>query len=272
MLKRLYICRVVCFIFLFSLSSISAAVVITSTDSQHESTGIRYYFTVTDWDSGGVKLCNDTSATRCTLIIAGVRSPDDFMGMISNGISWSVTPSSMQEVYSQLNRQGFSVPYRGSILVPKGTQTSSRFFITFAQGYSWGSSGGAVAPIGPCAKVIPAALQCDIRGNTTISHRELFSDAIDGNEAQTQLQLTCTGVTSVIVKTTADDTLGVKLRTNEGLYSKLTIDGKSTARGVPINVSDNVHTNISLKSTLVTKGIVKSGEFSGSTVLTVSLP
>ena len=271
MLKRLYTCRVVCFIFLFSLSSISAAVVITSTKSQYEPAGVRYYFTVTDWDSG-VPLCNDTSATRCTLIIAGARSPDDFMGLISDGRSWSVTPSSMQNVYSQMNRQGFSVPYDGSILVPKGTQTSSRFCITFAQGYSWASSGGAVTPIGPCAPVIPAALQCDVRGNTTISHRELFSDAIDGNEAQTQLQLTCTGASSVIVNTTADDEFGVKLRTNEGLYSKLTIDGKSTARGVSINVAGNWRTNISLKSTLVTKGVVKPGEFSGSTVLTISPP
>jgi hypothetical protein len=178
----------------------------------------------------------------------------------------------MQNVYSQMNRQGFSVPYDGSILVPKGTQTSSRFCITFAQGYSWASSGGAVTPIGPCAPVIPAALQCDVRGNTTISHRELFSDAIDGNEAQTQLQLTCTGASSVIVNTTADDEFGVKLRTNEGLYSKLTIDGKSTARGVSINVAGNWRTNISLKSTLVTKGVVKPGEFSGSTVLTISPP
>jgi len=270
MLKRLYICRVVCFIFLFSLSSISAAAVITPTKSQYEPAGVRYYFTVTDWDSG-VPLCNDTSATRCTLTIAGAQSPDDFMGMISDR-SWSVTPSSMQNVYSQLNRQGFFVPYEGSILVPKGTQTSSGFCIVFAQGYSRGSSGGIVAPIGPCAPVIPAALQCDVRGNTTISHRELFSDAIDGSEAQTQLQLTCTGATSVIVNTTKDDYIGVKLRTDEGLYSKLTIDGKSTALGVSINVADNWRTNISLKSTLVTRGVVKPGEFSGSTVLTISPP
>lgn len=273
MFKRLYIYRVAFFIFLLSLSSLSYAVLITSTKSQYEPGGIRFYFTVTSWKDGGGKFCDDMSAVSCTLQIYGVQSPGNNSYMTPADGYWEIKPQqTMEWVFTAMQRSGFSIPHKGSVLVRKGTPLSDTYCISFATGYRWAGIGGAVSPSGPCAKVTMPALQCDITGNTTIKHREIFSDAIDGNEAETQLQLTCTGATSVTATTGADDALGVKLRAGEGLYSKLTIDGKKTSSGVLIKVDNGLPTRISLKSTLVTKGIVKPGEFSGSTVLTISPP
>lgn len=273
MFKRLYIYRVVFFVFLLTLSGLSHAVSIISTKSEYVLGGVEYYFTVTDWVSGNDKFCNDTTASSCGLSIVGARSPGDYSHMVSSQYGWEIKPStSMKDVFDQMRKKGFSIPFHGSLFVPTATQTSSSFCISFAFGYSWPGLGGVITPSGPCAPVIKPALQCDIKGNTTINHREMFSDAIDGNEAETQLQLTCTGSTIIKVYTRGDDPLGVKLRANEGLYSTLTIDSKKTSNGVFLDIENGSPRNISLKSTLVTKGVVNPGAFSGSTVLMISPP
>ncbi|WP_146120998.1 hypothetical protein [Achromobacter sp. MYb9] len=271
MFKRLHIYKITFLIFLLSLSNLSYAIAITSTKSEYVPEGIMFYFTVSDWDSGGDKLCDDMSAVYCSIQLYGAQAPGESAWMIGSNHYWRVKPSrTMAGVLAQM--AGFSIPFHGTLLVRKNQRISDSFCITFAAGYAWSGVGGAISPIGPCAKVTMPALQCDIQGNTTINHREIFSDAIDGNEAETQLQLTCTGATSVTATTDADDALGVRLRAGEGLYSNLTIDGKKTSSGVLIKVDNGLPTRISLKSTLVTKGIVKPGEFSGSTVLTISPP
>jgi len=271
MFKHSNIYRVAFFIFLFSLSALAHAVVISSTKSRYEPAGIRFYFTVSDWMNGGGTFCENLDAPLCTIYIFGAQSPGNSSWMTGGGGFWEVKPSpTMEGVLAQM--QGFSIPYHGSLLVPKGDRISDTFCITFADGYRWPNSGGSIVPKGPCARVVMPALQCEINGDTTINHHEIFSDAIDGNEAETQLQLTCTGASSVIAKTSVEDPLGIKLRANEGLYSKLTINGRKASEGVSIEVEEGLATNITLKSTLATKGVVKPGEFSGSTVLTISPP
>ncbi|MFY0475203.1 MrpH family fimbial adhesin [Achromobacter marplatensis] len=273
MFKRLNIGRIAFFIFLFSVSSALHAVIITSTKSEYVPEGIKYYFTVADWLNGDGKFCDDMNATTCTLQINGLQSPGNTSYMNAASGSWEIPPKdTMEGVLKEMQKVGFSIPWHGFILVRKGRPTSKNFCISFVSGYRYGGQGGAITPIGTCSKAIEPSLQCDIKGDTTINHHDISSDAIDGNEAETQLQLVCTGATSVTVKTTADDTLGVKLREREGLYSKLTIDGKKTANGLLVKIEDGLPTNVSLKSTLVTKGIVKPGDFAGSTVLTISPP
>lgn len=149
---------------------------------------------------------------------------------------------------------------------------SDTFCIRFTEGYSYHGSGGLVGPIGPCAPVKKPPLQCEIRGNTTINHENVSDAAINGNEATVTLQLTCTGVSSVIASASKENTSGVKLRADGSLYSKLTIDGKALANGVPIKVEEGMPTPIFIKSTLSSNGTVQPGPFSGSTVLAISPP
>ena len=253
------------------VGSAAHAVTIQSTRSQYEVGGVRYYFTVTSWEGNGDSFCNDMQAVTCALYLVGAQRPGEYQSMVLGTNNWRIKPStSMTTVRNQMS--GFSIPFESSLFVPKEKKISDSFCISFAQGYSYAGSGGVIAPVGPCAPVIKPALKCEIKGNTTIDHNNVSDAAIDGNEAAVTLQLTCTGVSSVIASASKENPSGVKLRADGSLYSKLTIDGKTPANGVPIKVEEGLPTPIYIKSTLSSNGTVEPGPFSGSTVLTISPP
>ncbi len=168
----------------------------------------------------------------------------------------------------QMKKSGFSIPFHGSLFVPSSTAIPGNFCISFAQGYQWNGIGGAVSPIGPCAQVLKPAMQCEIKGNTNINHGNVSDAAIDGNEAATTLQLTCTGVSSVIAKLSS----AVNLRADRNLYSELTVGGKSAQGGVEVFMEKDLPRPVVVKSTLFSNGTVEPGAFSGSTVLTIAPP
>jgi len=272
MFKHLYIFRVAIFVLLLSLSGHAQAVRITSTESYYEPGGVRLHFAIHDWGSGDHRLCEDMAAIWCTLQVYAVKYPGAEL-VAAAPENWGIGPRpTQQEVRKELEKAGFTLPRYGSVLVPAGTPVTDLFCLSFGMEYRYPGLGDVIAPAGPCEKLILPALQCNIKGSTTINHHDVSSAAISGNEAEIQLQLVCTGTSSVIASTGPDHWLGVRLRTDEELYSKLTIDGQSTADGVSIAVAEGLPTNITLKSTLVAKGTVTPGEFYGSTVLTLSPP
>ncbi|MNP46035.1 hypothetical protein D3C76_1400060 [compost metagenome] len=172
----------------------------------------------------------------------------------------------MADIRRQMS--GFSIPFQGSLFVPKDSKVSDSFCITFAQGYSYSGAGGVVVPVGTCAQVIKPTMQCEIKGNTNINHGNVSDAAIDGNEAATTLQLTCTGESSVIAKLSS----AVNLRADRSLYSKLTVGGKSAQGGVEVFMEKDLPRPVVVKSTLFSSGTVEPGAFSGSTVLTIAPP
>lgn len=271
MLRHLRIPKAALLLFLLVLCRTSFGVQITTTESKYEFGGVRHFFTVSSWSEGGGSFCNDLTAVNCILRIVGAQSPGNFYSMVIGDYRWEVKPtSSMNDVLSQM--LGFRIPFKGSLFVPDGTKESSTFCISFAQGYQHAGSGGTVVPVGPCAKVKQATLQCDIKGNTLIDHHVVIGDAINGNEASTQLQLTCIDIAEVKLTAATEDPLGVKLRKDGSLYSKITINGQAAAAGVNIKADKNYPTSINLKSTLIQKREVAPGEFSGFTILKISPP
>lgn len=271
MLKHLDIPKAALLLFLLVFCRSAFAVQIETTESRYETGGVRHFFVVSSWTAGEGTFCNDMSAVRCNLYLSGAQRPGEYQGLILGTDSWRITPTtSMDTVYSQMT--GFSIPFQSSLFVPKGTKTTSTFCISFAQGYAYQGSGGVISPVGPCVKVKTPPLQCDITGNTSINHRDVHEDAINGNEATTRLQLTCTGISEAVVTAAKEDALGVKLRSDGSLYSVLTINGQPAAAGLKIKVDESLPANINLKSTLSQRKEVAPGEFSGSTVLTISLP
>lgn len=255
---------------LCSVTGAAHAVLIETTGARYESGGVRYYFTVTSWEEGGGSFCADMSAANCTLGIYGLQKPNYYAGMVPSTHRWRITPTTSME--SVLSQMGVTIPFEGSVLVPKNKAISDSFCISFTQGYSYVGSGGIITPVGPCAAVKKPALQCAIEGNTRISHGNISDANVDGEEAAVTLQLTCSGASSVTAS--VSNASGVKLRADGSLYSKITIEDKDPAAGVgvPIQVQQGVPTPISVKSTLFTNGTVEPGYFYGSTVLTISPP
>ncbi|MGE8466654.1 MAG: hypothetical protein ACN6QE_11085, partial [Pseudomonas putida] len=94
---------------------------------------------------------------------------------------------------------------------------------------------------------------------------------VDGAKASTNLSLQCRGPANVTVSTSRTNTNGVRLRDDNSLYSRITVNGKDATAGINVAVS-NGQAALNIESTLVTLGTVTPGAFSGSTVITISPP
>ncbi|MFJ7141210.1 hypothetical protein [Pseudomonas protegens] len=275
-MKLVSLCRIVKLISLFMIFTNANAVSLASSGSRNEPGGVRYYITVTDWLSGnGFGFCTDFDAMKCDLFIVAVGESDELLKhAVFSEYRWNGMNSklSLRELYEEMRKQGFSVPFYGSIFVPSSYKKPDDFCISFGAQYQFLGSKGPEYRIGPCARVAKPPLECSVSGNTTINHGTINDNAVNGNEATTQLQLRCTGSSSLIVTASKENLLGVKLRADGSLYSKLTIEGKPAAEGVSVPIMEGVSKAISLKSTLYSSGAVESGSFSGSTVMTITSP
>lgn len=267
---------VVRFLLLFMIFTSANAVSLVSNGSRNEQGGVRYYFTVTDWLSGdGFGFCTDSNARTCDLFIVAVGEGDELLkNSVFSEYRWSGMNSrlTLAELYKEMNSRGFYVPFSGSILVPESYKKPDDFCISFAAQYAFVGTRGPAYRIGPCAHVTKPPLECIVSGNSTISHGTINDDVVNGNEATTQLQLRCTGSSSLIVTASKENRSGVKLRADGSLYSKLTINGRPAADGVSVPIMEGVSKTISLKSTLYSSGAVEPGSFSGSTVMTITSP
>lgn len=261
----------------FIISDSAIAVEIESTGSRNENNGVRYFFTVTQWEGGGDNFCRDLSARTCNLTIAGVLGPGY---LASSSYYWyNLRPNStMTDLRTTMSNSigvgatVFRIPFKGSIFVP-GARRS--LCISFVQQFVYG--GGIETrydPVGPCRSTMEPPAKCEITGSPTINHGSISDniDTINLSSAQTTLQLKCTGKGTVMASASKESPTGIKLRSDGSLYSKITIEGKPAAAGVRINVENGLATSITIKSQLYSNGAVKPGAFSGSTVLTIAPP
>jgi len=262
--------RFVLGVFLTLAALPAAAVSIVSNSALVESTGTRYFFRVSDWTirDPAASWCNGVTNGCWIAIIANINGT---RLRPTKENSWVVAQPArtMGDLLKAMMERGFRIPYDGSLLVPReATTTTSEICITFAVSFA----NTAWLPVGTCTPVTPPILQCDITGNTNLEHGNLADNAVNGAQATTQLSLQCTGITQVSVRAGQENPLGVRLRDDNSLYSRISINDKAAAEGVLVSVAANQITRIQVKSTLVTSGQVEPGPFSGSTVLTVTLP
>ncbi|MBJ2261990.1 MULTISPECIES: hypothetical protein [Pseudomonas] len=251
---------------------------LTTTDSRIESGGVRYYFLVSGWTTGDTSpspcASDDPQLTLCTIGIAALQ-PYSII-YVGEYNSWEVPvrhgASTLGQLLSDLQMKGFRIPLSGSILVPR-QYADNNICITFTYSRVGPSVGGAYNPFGPCARVGPVAVQCEISGNATIDHGSLPDNKLSGAKASTQLDLQCRGSTNVTVSASRTNSLGVQLDDYWTLFSKITVNGKDATRGINVNVTDGQTSKLDITSTLSTPtGAVTPGKFTGFTVITVSPP
>lgn len=254
----------------------SSAVTIETISARYEQGGTRYYFVITDWYKSGTEFCQDPGGGICHLEIYGIHGAGNYMNMVGSNYKWSglQTNTSMRELLNQMKKKnGFTIPFDGSIFVPSSVKVKDNFCIGFAQAVTTATVGGVVQPKGPCTTVKQPSLTCYSDGSITIDHGAVSHKSIDGKTAEARLSFNCIGaMTSVLLKSSETDTNGVRLTPNGSLYSKLSIDNQDLAKGVVIPVQNDVTKRIYIKSTLSGKGSVTPGNFLGSTIITISLP
>ncbi|MEG0860393.1 MAG: hypothetical protein RSD81_03045 [Pseudomonas sp.] len=265
---------------LLSAAAVQAhAIIITTTESRYEPGGTRHFFTVNDWMSGEAGRPNpcqsdDPRQTICRVALVANKRPGNYSG-VGYYAEWEVAvrrgSSTMNDLQWDLYYRGLKLPLSGSILVPV-KYASDEVCITFSYSKIGPDLGGGIGLFGPCTRVATPVLQCDIKGDTTIDHKNLPDNALDGAKASIQLGLQCRGPASVTVSASRTNASGVRLRSDDSLYSKITVNGKDATAGINVAVADGLNTPLNITSTLSTRGTVTPGPFSGSTVITVSPP
>ncbi len=255
------------------------AITITTTESQYEPGGVRYHFVVSDWSSGAPgqpSPCNsnDGWVSTCNIMLYAYKRPGASSSVGKYG-QWAVPirrgSSTMGQLQRDLEARGFRIPLSGSILVSH-KDANDEACITFSYSHTGPAIGGAIGPFGPCSRVAAPVLSCEIKGDTTIDHKNLPDNALDGAKASTQLNVQCRGPASVTVSASRTNVYGVRLRDDDSLYSKITVNGKDATAGINVPISQGLASPLDITSTLVTRGTVTPGAFSGSTVVTVSPP
>jgi hypothetical protein len=256
------------------------AITITPTKSEYEPGGVRYYFVVSSWypsNTGEPSPClsNDPAITLCPVYLVAHKPPGYFHSVGFHPTSWRVPIRrgswSIYYLLKDMETKGFQIPYIGSIFVPQ-QDVSANICISFSYSTIGPAIGGGLSLFGPCARVAPPVMQCDITGDAVIDHKTLADNAVDGATASTQLNVQCRGPASVTVSTTRTDAYGVRLKADGSLYSKVTVNGKDATAGINVPVTKDLPTPLTITSTLVKRADVTPGAFLGSTVVTVSPP
>lgn len=271
-------CLVSC-VLLFAVTGQAGAITINSTESRYESGGIRYYFTVDNWsiyDTTPSPCRSDNYGVDTCVVELAMRPNPANASTIGERYEWRVPvgrgKATMGDMLTTLNRYGFSIPFRGSVLVSKQSNVNSEMCLSFSVSTIGPAIGGVIGLFGPCTRVMPPILRCDISGDTTIDHKSLADTQLDGATASIQLTVHCKGTTSVTITTSISNYFGVKLRSDGSLYSRITVNGRDATYGTYQTVRDDEPTPVNITSTLITHGTVAPGSFSGSTVITISPP
>lgn len=253
---------------------------IISTETKYVPGGILHNFEVNNWSmtDPSPSPCEDPYATKkgkCYVSLA-VRRDEHLSSPFPLGkpYTWTVPSrrkSTMGAFLLDLMVQGFNMPFNGSVLDTESVYNDEICIGFLAATYEPGTI-GAGQYFGHCQRVKPPMLQCEINGDTTIDHKSLPDNALDGATASLQLNVQCKGQASVTVSASRSNSYGVQLRSDGSLYSKITLNGKDATNGVNLPVVAGQATPINVTSTLSTRGTVTPGSFSGSTVITVSPP
>ncbi|MCL9657638.1 hypothetical protein [Pseudomonas protegens] len=252
------------------------AITITTTKSEYVPGGMRYYFEVTSWGSELISSpcsTNESIYTVC-IIRLSARITSSYNRTVGDYAVWEVPvrrSSYMGDLLRDLESKGFRIPLSGSIFVDS-EYTHSDLCIGFLAVKTGPTIGGALNPFGPCHRVAAPSLQCDITGYAVIDHKSLMDNAVDGATASTRVYVQCRGPASMTVSTSRSDSYGVRLKSDGSLYSKITVNGKDATVGINVPITQGLATPLTITSTLVKRGKVTPGQFSGSTVVTISPP
>ena len=166
----------------------------------------------------------------------------------------------------RLNRVGFNIPFNGQFRMSNSIVGPGCTSMTL--GLQRSGANRQVISASCADGQVP--MRCDIDGNTMISHGALSDSALNGSLASTQLFIKCNNSTTVTVTATRTDSYGVRLRADGSLYAAVKVNDRDATGGINVLATSNESSPINITSTLVTRGTVAAGAFSGSTVITIS--
>lgn len=223
-------------------------------------------FVITSWSTSDATAIN-CGRWQCTLSYRVVfddgTSTGFGLGLVLPGSTTGLTLGRFLQSYQRLN--GFVIPSSHSTRMISAELLRNPCFAIVNSDTLFG---GII--VSNCVPLTSAAVRCDISGNTTIDHKTLLDSALNGAQASTKLNVKCNASASVSVRATRTNSYGVSLRNDDSLYSVVTVNNRDSTNGIDMSVTGNLDSPLNITSTLVTRGAVAPGPFSGSTVITVT--
>lgn len=130
-------------------------------------------------------------------------------------------------------------------------------------------NGYPMLPGSICGAAPPPSGSCDFtQDSVTLDHGTLSRKELEGHEATEQVNITCTTSQTLKLYIYAADK--VQLRDDGSLYSELYMNNNVLGTdGFTLDVEENAVVDV--KSTLRTNGTPEAGEFSGSTVMLITV-
>lgn len=245
-----------------------------------------YTYTISDWDT------NDTTANPCY----GLSACTIFIGHRhdANGTSgpkivrsWASSATAYKYLLTEETMGGLAAKFKEHYSLPKsGTtrhsgnaiSTEECVGIFYAPGESLGNltdvnsskfSGYSTLPGSICGAAPAPSGTCDfVQDSITLDHGTLSKSELEGHQVSSTVNITCTSAKTLTLYIHAAN--DVELREDGSLYSELYMnDTILGTTGITLDVdSDAV---VDVKSVLRTNGSVTAGEFSGSTVMLITI-
>lgn len=246
-----------------------------------------YHYTVSAWDDIDTTPNPCYGLTACTLFLshrhfsAGTSGNQSLYSMDASINPGFLTAETMGEL-GEFVKSKFSFPYSGiarhTANTPAATEECVGFF--YAAGRNLGNSttiandsstygGYPILPGSICGAAPPPSGSCDFtQDSVTLDHGTLSRRELEGHEVTEQVNLTCTTSQTLKLYIYAADK--VQLNDDGSLYSELYLNNTILGTdGFTIDVNENAIVDI--KSTLRTNGTPEAGEFSGSTIMLITV-
>ncbi|MGK3227573.1 hypothetical protein ACCW94_21090 [Enterobacter soli] len=245
-----------------------------------------YQFTIAEWDETDSTPNPCYELSGCTIFISHRHNA---AGTSGSGVvrSWGAgtypfitTAETLGELGKEL-KAIFALPFSSTTNHSNNSATATEECVGFfyAAGKNLGSNSSPIVsesfrgyPIMPgsiCGSAPAPSGSCDFNQDVlTLDHGTLTRQELDGHEVSETVSINCT--TSQTLKLYIYSADNVQLRDDGSLYSELYMnDNVLGTNGFTLDVAEQE--NVVVKSILHTNGSVAAGEFSGSTVMLITV-
>lgn len=244
-----------------------------------------YQFTIADWDEEDTTANPCYGQSACTIFIshrhnsAGTSGTGVTRSWGSGSYPFLLTASTMGDLGKRF-KAVFSLPFSNAANHTANTVAVEECVgIFYARGTDLGNitsttsnsafSGYSLLPGSICGAAPAPSGKCDFtQDSLTIDHGTLSRKELEGHEATEQVNITCTTSQTLKLYIYAADK--VLLRDDGSLYSELYMNNTTLGTdGFTLDVEENAVVDI--KSKLRTNGTPEAGEFSGSTIMLITV-
>jgi len=246
------------------------------TGAQREGDWIRYSYTVTDWSTQDTTpgLCDkNPGVKKCTIAFSAYKRGTTDVGYMAQ--YWDINPRRPSTFGNMLQDMRITIPFSDTVLV-RAKHDQSEYCMSLGVGYDPGSGPYTVSQWGVCVPLVsvPIPVQCVVSGDTVLNHGLINENNIEGNRALQILSVSCSGKSSVVVRTRSyqSNSNRIPLRDDGSLYSTIRVNALDATEGVTVGISDGIGSFL-VESTLSTNGeTVDPGPIATAFVVVVDAP